>query len=121
MKFIRRTITSVITISVSALLGNWVGGQIRYLVTGEKVQSVSFVHYSPVYGKVRNIPVATKFFPALLIALAGKPHTLLAFLGGVWTGGLVPDEWESAWMERFLESVLFDQSEKNTHVELYEA
>ncbi|MFN2144284.1 MAG: hypothetical protein ACK2T7_02975, partial [Anaerolineales bacterium] len=83
MKFIQRLITSVITVSAAALLGNWIGGQLRYLVTGDRVQSLSVEHHSPTYGKVRNIPVATKFFPALLIALAGKPHTLLAFLGGV--------------------------------------
>lgn len=107
MKFIRRTLTSVITISAAVLAGNWVGGQLRYLLTGEKVQTVSFVHTTPAYGKSRNIPVATKFFPALMIALLGKPHTLAAFLGGVWTGGLVPDAWEAAWLERVLEPALF--------------
>ncbi|MEJ2759625.1 MAG: hypothetical protein P8046_14185 [Anaerolineales bacterium] len=97
----------MITISAAALLGNWVGGQLRYLLTGEKVQAVSFVHTTPAYGKVRNIPVATKFFPALLFALAGKPHALLAFLGGIWAGALVPDAWEAAWLERVLEPALF--------------
>ncbi len=107
MKFIRNLLTSVIMISAAALLGNWIGGQMRYLVTGKKVQSLSFVHTTAAHGTVRNIPVATKFFPALLIGLLGEPHTLLAFLGGVWTGGLVPDAWEAAWLERVLEPALF--------------
>lgn len=106
MKFIRRTITSVMMISASALLGNWIGGQLRYLVTGEKVQTVSFVYTTPVRGKIRNFPVATKFYPALFFATLGKPRALLAFLGGVWVGGLVPDEWEAAWLDYFLDPAL---------------
>lgn len=107
MKFIRNLLTSVITISASALLGNWIGGQLHYLVTGEKVQTLSFVHTTPSHVKIRNFPVATKFFPALLVAMFGKPRALLAFLGGVWTGGLVPDGWEAVWLERVLGPALF--------------
>lgn len=115
MKFIQRMLISVMTISVSALLGNWVGGQLRYLVTGEKVQTVRFVYTTPAYRKIHNFPVATKFFPALSFAFLGKPRALLAFLGGVWVGGLVPDKWEAAWLENILEPALFGLPEEIPH------
>jgi hypothetical protein len=87
-------LSEVVSVMVAALAGNWVGGQIRSGLMGQPVQSVRF-QYTLADGRtVRNIPVVTKFYPALFGALLGKPRWLYAFLGGCAMGGLVSDRYE---------------------------
>ncbi len=102
MKTLFRLTYQVISLSAAALVGNWVGGQMRYLLTGDRVQTVQFEHTSPDGRTFSNIPVATKFYPALILSGMGRPRVFFAFLGGVLAGGLVPDRLEAAWMERMV-------------------
>jgi hypothetical protein len=96
-----RVLPKLISTMGAALVGNWLGGQIRSTLTGQPVQSIRF-EYTTTDGKVvRNIPVVTKFYPALLFAWLGKPRWLYAFLGGCVTGALV-DECHERTLWRFL-------------------
>lgn len=91
-------ICSVIT---AALAGNWLGGQIRSLWTGQEVQSIRF-HYTNQEGKnVSNFPVATKFYPGVMGAAIGKPRWLYTFLAGILAGALVDDTYERHFLEKF--------------------
>ena len=78
----------------AALAGNWVGGQLRSRVTGQSVQSIRFNYVNAQGQTISNVPVITKFYPAVLTACLGKPRWLYAFLGGVVTGGLIDDRYE---------------------------
>ncbi len=49
---------------------------------------------------MRNVPVVTKFYPALVIGLLGKPRWLNAFLGGIVTGGLIDERYERLLWQR---------------------
>ena len=103
-----RMLIKPISLIIAVLAGNWLGGALRSRLTGEPVQSLRF-HYTTSEGKtISNIPVVTKFYPALLIGVLRKPHCLRAFLGGVATGALVDDRVERLLWERF-EKVLLSQ------------
>lgn len=78
----------------SALAGNWLGGQLRSTITGQRVQSLSFQYKTPQGRTIRNTPVVTKFYPALLLGSVGRPRWLFAFLGGLATGVLLSDRYE---------------------------
>jgi hypothetical protein len=97
-----------ISIVSAVLAGNWLGGKLRSSLTGERVQSIQFQHTLADGRKISNIPVVTKFYPALFIGLLRKPHPLRAFLAGVATGALVDDRAELWLWERF-EKVLLSQ------------
>ena len=103
-----RMIVKPISIVAAVLAGNWLGGAIRSNLTGEQVQSLQFRHTLADGRKISNIPVVTKFYPALLIGVLRKPHSLRAFLAGVATGALVDDRAELWLWERF-ENVLLTQ------------
>lgn len=103
-----RFIIKLLLTCAAALVGNWLGGQIRHSLTGESLQTISFTFVTEKGRKMSNFPVATKFYPALLFSLIGKPRWLFAFLGGVLTGGLVDDRYERLWLERFVEPLIVD-------------
>ena len=113
--FILRTLVKPISLIVAVLAGNWLGGEIRSGLTGQPEQSIHFQHTTAEGREISNIPVVTKFYPALLIGLLRKPHCLRAFLGGVATGALLDDRLERLVWERF-ESVLLSRyaGEKNS-------
>jgi hypothetical protein len=106
--FLFRVVVKPISIVTAVLAGNWLGGAIRSNLTGEQVQSIQFRHTLADGRKISNIPVVTKFYPALFIGLQRKPHSLRAFLAGVATGALVDDRAELWLWERF-EKVLLSQ------------
>jgi hypothetical protein len=105
MLVVFRNIIKLLITRAAAITGNWVGGQIRHSLTGESVQTINFTFVTENGRKMSNFPVATKFYPALLFSLIGKPRWLFAFLGGVLTGGLVDDRYESLWLEWFIEPI----------------
>ena len=82
---------SVIT---AALAGNWVGAQVRTLLTGQEVQAIRFRYTTAQGTTIHNIPVVTKFYPALGAAGLGRPRWLYAFAGGVMTGALIDERFE---------------------------
>ena len=51
---------------------------------------------------VKNCPVVTKFYPALLLGALRRPHTAVAFAAGILTGALLPDRLEQALWQRLL-------------------
>ncbi|MFO8036693.1 MAG: hypothetical protein R6U57_08745 [Anaerolineales bacterium] len=94
-----RLLIKICSVITAALAGNWLGGQIRTLWTGQEVQSIRF-HYTNQEGKnVSNIPVATKFYPAAIGAGIGKPRWFFAFLAGVLAGALIDDTYERLFLE----------------------
>ena len=56
-----------------------------------------------------SYPVATKYYPALLFALLGKPRWLFALLGGALTGLLVDDRYEVLWLERVIVPLIVER------------
>jgi hypothetical protein len=112
--FVVRMLAKPISLIVAVLAGNWLGGAIRSSLTGEPVQSIRFQYTTTEGRTISNMPVVTKFYPALLIGLLRKPHRLRAFLGGVATGALVDDRVERLLWERF-EKVLLSSGGKEQY------
>mgnify|MGYP001768269115 CR=1 FL=1 len=115
--FIVRMLVKPISIVIAVLAGNWLGSAIRSNLTGEQVQSIRFQHTTADERTISNIPVVTKFYPALLIGLLRKPHSLRAFLAGVATGALVDDRLERLLWERF-EKVLLSKQQNTAPREM---
>ncbi|MBN2392231.1 MAG: hypothetical protein JXR84_16000 [Anaerolineae bacterium] len=114
--FILRVLVKPISVIIAVLAGNWLGGALRSRLTGEPVQSLRFRYTTPEGRTISNIPVVTKFYPALLIGLLHKPHSLRAFLAGVAAGALVDDRAERLLWERF-EKVLLSGNTGGLSVE----
>ena len=108
--FVVRMLAKPISLIIAVLAGNWLGGALRSRLTGEPVQSIRFRYTTPEGRTISNMPVVTKFYPALLIGLLRNPHALRAFLGGVATGALVDDRLERLLWERF-EKVLLSSAQ----------
>ncbi len=113
--FVIRMLTKAISIVIAVLAGNWLGGELRFRLTGEQVQALQFQHTLADGRKISNIPVVTKFYPALLIGLLRKPHALRAFLAGVATGALVDDRAELLLWERFEKVLLSGNAGKQSY------
>ena len=101
-----RILLQIVSVPVAALAGNWLGGHVRATLTGQPVQSVRFRHTTADGRTIINIPVVTKFYPALVAGALGKPRWLYAFLGGVATGGLLDDRLETLVWDRVERIVL---------------
>jgi len=104
-----KRILSFAAVPAAALFGNWLGGQLRFSLTGERPQTLQFRYTSQKGRTITNTPVATKFFPGIAFGMVGKPRWLFALIGGLLAGGLVPDYWERFWLERVFESALVDR------------
>ena len=101
MKIIR-LLYGLLAAPLAALLGNWVGGQIRFMRNGETIAAIHYTHTTASGLRMDNYPVNTKFFPALLFALFGKPRWLFAFMGGILTSLWIDDNYEAIFMERLI-------------------
>jgi hypothetical protein len=108
LKILRFTF-NLFLVPLAALLGNYLGGQLRFVLTGEKVQTVQFEYTSQKGRTFKNSPVASKFYPALLFAWLGKPRWVYAFLGGLAAGAMMPEEFEHVWLERVIEPLFIDR------------
>jgi hypothetical protein len=109
MNTILRFMVNGISVPLATLLGNWIGGQVRFYLTGEQVQTIQFEYETQKGRKMKNAPVTTKFFPGLLFSFMGKPRWLFALIGGVLAGGLIPDRFEHYWLEQVIEPLLVDR------------
>lgn len=98
----RNFLIDLLLMIAGTLFGNWLGGQLRSLLTGKPVQSIHFKHTTESGLTIKNFPVNTKFYPGLLFSLLGKPRGLFALLGGTLAGLLVDDRYEELWLERVL-------------------
>lgn len=89
----------IITTILAALAGIWVGCQIRQRVTGGPAQALMFEYIDEEKGlRYRNVPVSSKLFPALGVALVGQPRWLFGLVGGLLTGSLIDDQVEVMWV-----------------------
>ena len=104
-----RFLLNLLSVIGSAFVGNWIGGQIRYYLTGEQVQTIRFEFTTKKGRKMSNFPVTTKFYPALLISLLGKPRWLYALISGILTGVFVDDCLEEYVLERVIEPLVIDR------------
>lgn len=91
-----------LAVPAAALAGNWVGGQIRFMLTGETTAAIHYTHTTASGLRLDNYPVNTKFFPALLFALFGRPRWLFAFMGGILASLWIDDKYEAIFMERVI-------------------
>lgn len=71
----------------------------RYLLTGQSVHSIRSCYTNEQGVTISNVPVATKFYPAVIASWLGKPRWLYAFLGGILAGGLVDDHYKRLLVE----------------------
>ena len=97
-----RFVLNGFSVFCAAFAGNWVGSQVRYLLTGQEVHSVRSSYTNAQGVTITNVPVATKFWPAVAASWLGKPRWLYAFLAGVLAGGLVDDRYEHVLLEWIL-------------------
>ena len=109
MKRILGWTINFLVLPVAVLIGNWLGGELRYALTGVRLQTIQFRTTTRKGRKLANLPVATKFIPGLCSGLIGKPRWLFAWIGGLLAGGLVPDPWEQIWLERVIEPLIIDR------------
>lgn len=84
---------------IATLVGNFVGSQIRSRLTGIPDQWLIYLYTDEHGATYKNIPVATKFYPALLMVMIGKPRWIYTFLGGVITGGCIGNDYERLLIE----------------------
>lgn len=94
-------LVEAVSVIAAVLAGNWLGGAIRSSLTGQPAQSIRFQHTTAEGRTIRNIPVVTKFYPALFAGFLGKPRWFYAFLGGLAAGALVDDRFERLFWQRF--------------------
>lgn len=94
-----RILSQVFSVFLSALAGNWIGGQIRSERTGEPVNTL-MTEFEISGKRYRNFPSVTRFYPAVLFAAMAKPRWLWALTGGVLTGWLVDERYEKALLSR---------------------
>ncbi len=106
---ILKSIFKIISTVVAAHAGNWIGGQIRFQLTGKPVQTIRFQYIATDGQKISNYPVATKLYPTLLLSSVGKPRWFFALLGGILIGFLMDDRFETMWLERFVEPIFIDR------------
>ena len=99
---ILRFLFGFLAVPIAALAGNWIGGQIRFKLTGESVATIHYVHTTANGMHMDNYPVNTKFIPALLIAFWGRPRWLFAFLGGILASLWIDDQYEAVFLERVI-------------------
>jgi len=110
MKRIFAWIGNFFAVALAALAGNWLGGQIRFYLTGELPQTIQFKYTTEKGRTITNSPVATKLYPAMFFAFVGKPRWLFALIGGLLAGGFMPDEFENYWVEKVIEPLIVDRA-----------
>lgn len=95
MKKLSRFILNLIGVFMAALAGNWAGGQLRALVTGEKGRTMRFLHTDEQGETTVGANVAlSSFIPALLAGTLFKPRLLSAFFAGIAASAVLGDRLE---------------------------
>ena len=102
----RQWLTHFLLTGCAALLGNWVGAQLRTLITGEQTQSIHFKYKDEKGTTFKSMPISTKLYPAWLVALLGQPRWLFALGAGIVTGFAVPDELEARLLRLILKATI---------------
>ena len=89
----------VISIFVSAIAGNWIGGQIRSERTGRPVNTL-ITEFEVGERRYRNFPAILRFYPAVLFSSIAKPRWFWALAGGILAGLLVDERYEKILMSQ---------------------
>lgn len=97
-----RFLFGFLSVPAAVLAGNWIGGLIRFKLTGETTATIHYMHTTADGLHMDNYPVSTKFFPALLFALLGRPRWLFAFLGGILASLWIDDKYEAIFLEQVI-------------------
>ena len=97
-----RFILGFLSVPAAALAGNWIGGLVRFRHTGETTATIHYVHTTAEGMRMDNYPVNTKFIPALLFALLGRPRWLFALFGGILASLWIDDRYEAIFLERVI-------------------
>ena len=91
-----RFILSLLTIPLGALLGSWLGEQVRSQLGGTAPRRWQLVHQTAAGDTVIALnPRLTHFVPGLVTGLLGRPHLLLAFAGSFASGLLLGNRLEA--------------------------
>jgi hypothetical protein len=89
----------LLIIFTSALLGNWVGEKLRYMVTGEKGHELELFQSTPEGELMVAVnPVWTNVLPAFGFALLGRPRWWYSFLGGAAASFIMGNEYEEEFL-----------------------
>lgn len=97
MKHILRLLAAAFVSALAALMGNWVGEQLRIILTDTVPDHpLSFVHQDEA-GEITLAanPLLSNFVPAFLLGLVKRRHGLWAFIGGVAASSLLGDRYEA--------------------------
>lgn len=97
----------------AVLLGNWIGGLLRYLLTGNQTQTIYFEYKDLDGTSYKNIPVSTKFYPALLLGLITNRRLYMFLFAGLATGMLFDDRLELS-LHRWIYKNLIQKNAKST-------
>ena len=102
-------LVKVISVPLATFAGMLIGGKLRFILTGEEPQVLQFKFMTKDGRAMTNTPVATKFYPGMMVALIGKPRWFFALVGGIITGALISDQLEKYWLERIIEPLIVDR------------
>lgn len=93
--FLVRWFFKLVFVSVAAMLGNFVGYQMREQMLGEAGPDLRFYQRND-EGEVTIAvnPILTNFLPTLLIGMVARPGILMAFIAGAAIGAVVGDKYE---------------------------
>ena len=87
--------------------GLWIGGTLREMMTGQPTSTWQHRHVTQRGTTMTNFPVITKFWPAFLLSLFGKPRWFAGLLNGILAGALVDDSYEDAVLEMIADRMGF--------------
>ena len=93
-----RKIIGMLFLAGAALLGNWIGSQVRARANGTEAKPVGLMQTTSDGRTMVALNVTlTNFIPALLLGmLSGRPKSVFAFVSGAVISALVGDTYESS-------------------------
>jgi hypothetical protein len=96
---------NLFSILAAALAGNWVGEQLRYILTGERDHELRLVQTQESGENFIGInPLLTNLVPGVAAGLLERPSWFFAFLGGALASALLGSRYEeqfSEWLKGF--------------------
>ena len=101
--FIFKWFFNAITTTAAIFAGLFIGARIREQVTGLPASAWQHRYTTRSGTKMANIPVITKFWPAVFYSFTGKPRWLSGLVGGILAGALVDDSYEDHVLEMIAE------------------
>ncbi len=88
-----RFLGTVISVLAAALVGNWIGYQLRAMFTAEPISPYRLIGLNEEGKTTVDVEsIRSDLLPALMAAFIGKPRWLFAFLGGIIYSGLFDDD-----------------------------